>query len=241
MPHAGAYQTVYSSPQFAREYARNACRSASGLLQQSALPDAAPHMSSVTPSSCSPYLGPPQPRSHTWFSNAMDGQASEPLVNRNEAIPIVSITGPEDYVPTPEAGGRSPSKRDVLRQALPTGKLREKLESLSSQAERPESPNTIPDRLFTMYRYHLRSGPNTVLTLTLRLLQQVLPSQDIPEGSSINDRRSRKYVDRPGFSLPVMSNNFRRFNARHVLLPTATSLSLTSSVELESRLSSKTA
>jgi hypothetical protein len=168
----------------------------------------------------------------------MDGQASEPLVNRNEAIPIVSITGPEDYVPTLEAGGRSPSK---LRQALPTGKLKEKLESLSSQAERSESPNTMPDRLFTMYRYHLRSGPNTVLTLILRLLQQVLPSQDIPEGSSIKDGRSRKYIDRPGFSVPVMSNNFRRFNARHVLLPTAASLSLTSSVELESRLSSKTA
>lgn len=191
------------------------------------------------PSTCRQYLG--QPRPHAWFSNAMDGQASEPLVNRNEVIPIVSITGPEDYVPTPEAGERSPSKRDVLRQALPTGKLKEKLESLSSQAERPESPNTMPDRLFTMYRYHLRSGPNTVLTLILRLLQQVLPSQDIPEGSSIKDRRSRKYVDRPGFSLPVMSNNFRRFNARHVLLPTAASLSLTSSVELELRLSSKTA
>lgn len=54
----------------------------------------------------------------------------------------------------------------------------------------------MPDRLFTM------------------LLQQVLPSQYIPEGSSTEDRRSRKYVDRPGFSLPVMSNNFRRFNAR---------------------------
>src|SRR6266702_1745274 len=74
---------------------------------------------------------PLQLRPHAWFSNAMDGQASEPLVNRNEAIPIISITGPGDYVPTPEAGGRSPSTRDVLRQALLTGKLKEKLESLS--------------------------------------------------------------------------------------------------------------
>ena len=78
-------------------------------------------------------------------------------MNRTEAIPIISITGPEDYVPTPEGGGRSPGKRDVLRQALPTGKLKEKLESLSGQAEGPESPNTMPGRLFTMYRYHLRS------------------------------------------------------------------------------------
>ncbi|KAF2857445.1 integral peroxisomal membrane peroxin [Piedraia hortae CBS 480.64] len=29
-----------------------------------------------------------------------------------------------------------------------------------------------------------------------------------------DDKRSRQYVDRPGFSLPVMSANFRRFNAR---------------------------
>ena len=189
------------------------------------------------PSTCRqhPTLGLLQLRPHAWFSNVMDGQASEPLVNRNEAIPIISITGPEDYVTTPEAGRRLPSKRDVLRQALPIGKLKEKLECLSSQAE-------MPDRLFTMYRYHLRSRPNTVLTLILRLLQQILPSQDIPEDSSIKDRRFRKYVDRPGFSLPVMSNNFRRFNARHaLLLPTAASLSLTSSVELELRLSSKIA
>ncbi|KAF2816837.1 integral peroxisomal membrane peroxin [Mytilinidion resinicola] len=51
----------------------------------------------------------------------------------------------------------------------------------------------MSDRLFTM------------------LLQQVLP-QDAPDG--VKDRRSREYADRPGFSLPVMSNNFRRFNAR---------------------------
>ena len=131
-----------------------ACRSALGLLQQSALPDATPHIT-ARPHVVSHTQLLALPRPHTWFSNAMDGQASEPLVNRNEAIPIVSITGPEDYVPTPEAGGRSLSKRDALRQALPTGKLKEKLESLSSQTERPESPNTMPDRLFTMYRYHL--------------------------------------------------------------------------------------
>ena len=132
-----------------------ACRSAFGLLQQSAPPDATSHITARPHVVSHTQLLLALPRPHAWFSNAMDGQASEPLVNRNEAIPIVSITGPEDYVPTPEAGGRSLSKRDALRQALPTGKLKEKLESLSSQTERPESPNTMPDRLFTMYRYHL--------------------------------------------------------------------------------------
>lgn len=32
--------------------------------------------------------------------------------------------------------------------------------------------------------------------------------------ASLADRRSSKYVSRPAFSLPVMTNNFRRFNAR---------------------------
>ncbi|OCL07478.1 Pex24p-domain-containing protein [Glonium stellatum] len=126
----------------------------------------------------------------------MNNNASEPFVSRNEAVPIVSITGPEDDALTPESGRRTPGKRDAFKQALPTGKLKEKLDSLSGQPEMPESPNTVSDRLFTM------------------LLQQVLPSHDIPNSSPTKDRQSRKHVDRPGFSLPVMSNNFRRFNAR---------------------------
>lgn len=63
---------------------------------------------------------------------------------------------------------------------------------------------------------------------TARLLSQVLPSEDLsdhslsdtdhpnggPSGPRIKDRRSRDYVSRPNFSIPTMSSNFRRFNAR---------------------------
>lgn len=51
-----------------------------------------------------------------------------------------------------------------------------------------------------------------------RLLQQVLPHEEHGEEEDAEaihiDRRSSKYVQRPGFSLPLMTNNFRRFNAR---------------------------
>ena len=48
-----------------------------------------------------------------------------------------------------------------------------------------------------------------------RLISQIIPSDDTSSDADPDDRRSRrKNVDRPGFSLPLMSNNFRRFNAR---------------------------
>lgn len=47
-----------------------------------------------------------------------------------------------------------------------------------------------------------------------RLLQQVIPNEDITEVLETPDKRSSKYLGRPSFSLPLMTNNFRRFNAR---------------------------
>ena len=44
----------------------------------------------------------------------------------------------------------------------------------------------------------------------------MLPQDFVDEASTpqTKDRRSRQYVQRPNFSLPQMSSNFRRFNAR---------------------------
>ena len=39
------------------------------------------------------------------------------------------------------------------------------------------------------------------------------------------DRRSSKYVRRPAFSIPLMTNNFRKFNARSAILGRIVSLS----------------
>lgn len=57
------------------------------------------------------------------------------------------------------------------------------------------------------------------------LLAQVLPTEDPASASTsdgtpdpstpqVKDRRSRSYVERPNFSIPTMSSNFRRFNSR---------------------------
>lgn len=48
-----------------------------------------------------------------------------------------------------------------------------------------------------------------------RLMQQVIPLEEVgAELDTPPDERSSKYIRRPGFSLPLMTNNFRRFNAR---------------------------
>ena len=43
-----------------------------------------------------------------------------------------------------------------------------------------------------------------------------MPTQDFDQTDDAKDRRSRRYIpiERPNFSLPLMSTNFRRFNAR---------------------------
>ena len=46
-----------------------------------------------------------------------------------------------------------------------------------------------------------------------RLLQQVIPTDDEDETDSLGDKALAS-PQKPAFSLPVMANNFRRFNAR---------------------------
>ncbi|KAJ4305718.1 Peroxisome size and maintenance regulator [Kalmusia sp. IMI 367209] len=128
----------------------------------------------------------------------MSNEAADPFVNRDTPIPVLSVTGPDDQSrPSSSAGSRTPSN-DGSRHHLSASKLKGKLESLGDSVGRQESSSRVSDRLFTM------------------LLSSVLP-QDLDDDAptpQTKDRRSRKYVDRPNFSLPQMSSNFRRFNAR---------------------------
>ncbi|KAF2709962.1 Pex24p-domain-containing protein [Pleomassaria siparia CBS 279.74] len=80
---------------------------------------------------------------------------------------------------------QTPNAQDDTKHHISASKLKDKLQSLGDNLE--------------------------------RLLSQVLPSRDYDDDDSqptVKDRRSRTYVDRPSFSLPLMSTNFRRFNAR---------------------------
>ncbi|KAF2199556.1 Pex24p-domain-containing protein [Delitschia confertaspora ATCC 74209] len=119
-------------------------------------------------------------------------QRSEPIGNRSEPIPIVSVTGPDAPSSSVSSGVETPTTPG--RRA----RLKEKLGSIGERFGLPESPSNVSDRMFTM------------------LLNQVLPTEDPNDESTPKDRRSREYAggDRPNFSLPVMSSNFRRFNAR---------------------------
>ncbi|KAF1924117.1 Pex24p-domain-containing protein [Didymella exigua CBS 183.55] len=123
---------------------------------------------------------------------------SSSLANSDTPIPVVQIhpadgSGPQ--TPDPEHGSHR----------LSASKLKDKLQSLGDDMSR-ESTGRMGDRMINL------------------LLAQVLPSED-PSSTSppddsynaspqVKDRRSRSYVERPNFSLPTMSSNFRRFNSR---------------------------
>ncbi|KAH7132660.1 integral peroxisomal membrane peroxin-domain-containing protein [Dendryphion nanum] len=122
----------------------------------------------------------------------MSNGGSQPVANRDAPIPVVSITSPDD-----NSADRTPSNQDGSKHRLSATKLKDKLESLGDNIGKSESPSRVSDRVFTM------------------LLQQILPAQDYPDDApTVKDRRSRAYVDRPSFSIPTMSSNFRRFNSR---------------------------
>ncbi|UPX17258.1 Peroxisome size and maintenance regulator [Ascochyta rabiei] len=129
----------------------------------------------------------------------MSNHNASSLANSDTPIPVVHIhpaDTPASRTPNPEHGSHR----------LSATKLKDKLESLGDSMSR-ESTSRMGDRMVNL------------------LLAQVLPSEDPsaaspPESASdaatpqVKDRRSRTYVERPNFSLPTMSSNFRRFNSR---------------------------
>ncbi|KAE8557001.1 Peroxisome size and maintenance regulator [Talaromyces marneffei ATCC 18224] len=86
----------------------------------------------------------------------------------------------------------SQSKTDKAKSHIPG--LRHAGQSSESDGQ---SGWSIQDRLFS------------------KLLQQVIPSEERDSEDTDNtDKRPSKGISRPPFSLPLMTNNFRRFNAR---------------------------
>ncbi|EOD48700.1 Integral peroxisomal membrane peroxin [Neofusicoccum parvum] len=84
---------------------------------------------------------------------------ADPLVNRDDPIPVVAISAPRDD-PSPTASERRRSKRASIRQSLSTEKLKEKLDGFTGHGPRhqrsastsatAESPTKIQDRLMNM-------------------------------------------------------------------------------------------
>jgi hypothetical protein len=129
----------------------------------------------------------------------MDEFTADAFANRDEPVPLLTVT--QSDVELSASDVESEGKRRRVRKSLSPSRLRDKASDYaSSQLDKAEShPDiklSIQDRLFS------------------RILSGVIPSEDVVDDSSIPDRRSSKYVRRPAFSLPVMTSNFRRFNAR---------------------------
>ncbi|KAF2842752.1 Pex24p-domain-containing protein [Patellaria atrata CBS 101060] len=126
----------------------------------------------------------------------MEKSPAHTLVNRDDPIPTISVSSSQYESTSPARNEPSSSKRESFRRNLSPNNLKGKLEDLKHD-EMLGPKGSMQDRLFNM------------------LLQQIVPVQESDEpGETPMDKRSRKYVDRPNFSLPLMSSNFRRFNSR---------------------------
>ncbi|KAG8526792.1 uncharacterized protein KY384_008221 [Bacidia gigantensis] len=122
----------------------------------------------------------------------MDEFTADAFVNRDEPIPTISLPGND----APSATSHDhKGKRERLKEST-ASKLKDKIADPGSQHEKKKYGFSLSDRLFT------------------KLLQQIVPEDEIEGLDLPTDVRSSKYINRPSFSLPLMTNNFRRFNAR---------------------------
>jgi hypothetical protein len=129
------------------------------------------------------------------------------FANRGDAIPVIHFDA--------EKLASADAVVDALIGEPATGgKARPRAASHGDEAK---LRGGFQERMFGLYvaGLHLqmssRCSPNIA-----RLLQQVLPTQDAPVDASKPESRPKQIVviDKPNFSLPIMSSNFRRFNAR---------------------------
>lgn len=127
----------------------------------------------------------------------MEDQDGEPIVNRDDAIPVIRIPSQTDAasITSSDSEATASRKRDRMRDQAST--VKDKLKDYGSAAP------SIQDRLFNS------------------LMAQIIPPEELSENEGLaddsqrkKDRRSRTYVDRPNFSVGAMSANFRRFNSR---------------------------
>ncbi|KAG7009965.1 hypothetical protein G7Y79_00001g002370 [Physcia stellaris] len=122
----------------------------------------------------------------------MDEYTADAFVNREEPVPVIAVSADPDLSSLSSDKEHSESKRERLKGKLSNSRLGEKMQDANKQ----ESGASLQDRLFS------------------KLMQQVIPHENGDVVDDVLDERSSKYIRRPGFSLPLMTNNFRRFNAR---------------------------
>lgn len=132
----------------------------------------------------------------------MDEFTADTFANRDEPLPTLTVTYDDISTDSDQPVEADNRKRTRLKRAFSRTRIQEKAQELHAAtsekaATSPTSKPALQDRLFN------------------KLLEQVIPIGDYDDVEETKiDRRSSQYVSRPAFSLGVMSNNFRRFNAR---------------------------
>ncbi|KAI9850509.1 MAG: hypothetical protein M1838_005573 [Thelocarpon superellum] len=120
----------------------------------------------------------------------------ETFANRDEPVPLLTVSGSDDD-PAPSDSPRSKRRqlKKVLARSWTKGRPQEPQDA--TEDPKPELGVGLQDRLFA------------------RILQQIIPSEDMDSSASVADSAlADKGLVRPSFSLPLMTSNFRRFNAR---------------------------
>lgn len=122
------------------------------------------------------------------------------FVNRDEPIPVVRLPSRDEEASTSASESEQRhSTRDRIRGQ--SQKIKDKIGEYGA----PEGRQSLQDRLL---------GSIIAQIIPPEQLSEDEDEHDTKEQARRQDRRSTQYVDRPGFSIPLMSSNFRRFNAR---------------------------
>lgn len=126
----------------------------------------------------------------------MDGD-TDSIVNLDEPIPVLRIPSRDDPVmPSSETESRA-RKRDQWKEQA--GKIKE---TIGTQYGSSPVGQSLRDKFFA------------------KMMEQLIPPEQLEDGDEADgmkrkpEYRSRQYIDRPNFSVGLMSSNFRRFNAR---------------------------
>ncbi|OAX85552.1 hypothetical protein ACJ72_00090 [Emergomyces africanus] len=129
----------------------------------------------------------------------MEDITADAFVNRGDPVPVISKSQRSNEHDPPSPAGKK-SDNDSVISGLSARRLKQKFMDVKSDVKA---------------KGDWTAGLSIQERLLAKLWQQIIPVEGLGEESdSTANKHSTLHVDRPAFSLPTMSNNFRRFNAR---------------------------
>jgi hypothetical protein len=142
----------------------------------------------------------------------MDEYTADVFANRDDPLPVVTLS--TDTSVQEESSSKLDRSKEKLKKKLSTAENADGSQD-GSDDRQGSHKLSLQERLLSKYAFSSHVGmPCTNFD---RLLEQVIPKDVGDQETEYSaDKRSSKRVARPSFSLPLMTNNFRRFNARSV-------------------------